>query len=488
MISWMQKHHKWLVITIWISAIAFIGAGVVGWGQYNYGKKATSVAKVGDVEISYQELQQSYTQMYNYFNQMMQGKFDEEQAKQFGLQKQALNQLINQALILNLAKSYNIQVSDAEIAQTITKQEAFYTNGVFDKELYKTLLSKNNLTTKEYESGLKKEMLISKTLTLLSANATPLEKKSVQTALHVADKLNYKILDTSMVNVSVSQEKLKTLWESKKSEFKTEAGYAISYVVQPSIKKQYTQSELTNYYNANRAQFADANGTFLALENAKEIIAKLLDQEATKKESLKTYIAFKKGTLDKNIPVSDVAISSANNIFNQDVLKELATLSTQKAFMKPKLINDAFVIIKLNKKIPSVQKSFQEAKPQVYALFMATAKEEELLKIAQNSVATFNGTNTDFITLKDAKTITGLSEQEGAEFLGKLYSTNKKKGFVTLNDKRIVLFNILEQKLLTNTQDDTNSLVLKLKTDLLNENLLKILRKQYKTEIFAEGL
>ena len=239
MISWMQKHHKWLVITIWISAIAFIGAGVVGWGQYNYGKKATSVAKVGDVEISYQELQQSYTQMYNYFNQMMQGKFDEEQAKQFGLQKQALNQLINQALILNLAKSYNIQVTDAEILNVITTQQAFFTNGVFDKELYKTLLAKNNLTTKEYEEGLKKEMLISKTLNLLALNPTTLEKKSVQTALSVADKLNYKILDTSMVNVNASQEKLKALWESKKSEFMTEAGYDISYVVQPSINKQY---------------------------------------------------------------------------------------------------------------------------------------------------------------------------------------------------------------------------------------------------------
>ena len=488
MISWMQKHHKWLVITIWISAIAFIGAGVVGWGQYNYGKKATSVAKVGDVEISYQELQQSYTQMYNYFNQMMQGKFDEEQAKQFGLQKQALNQLINQALILNLAKSYNIQVTDAEILNVITTQQAFFTNGVFDKELYKTLLTKNNLTTKEYEEGLKKEMLISKTLNLLALNPTTLEKKSVQTALSVADKLNYKILDTSMVNVNASQEKLKALWESKKSEFMTEAGYDISYVVQPSINKQYSDGELTDYYNANKSQFVDANGNIQTEADAREQITKLLNQEATKKESLKTYITFKKGELDKNIPIKNVSISSSNNIFNQDVLKELAGLSTQKSFMKPKLVNNEFVIIKLNKKIPSVQKSFEEAKPQVYALFMATAKEEELLKIAQNSVATFNGTSTEFITVKDAKSITGLNEQEGAEFLGKLYSTNKKRGFVTLNDKRIVLFNILEQKLLTNSQDDVNSLVLKLKTDLLNENLLKILRKQYKTEIFAEGL
>ena len=37
MITWMQRHKKWLVITIWISTIAFVGAGFVGWGSYKYG-------------------------------------------------------------------------------------------------------------------------------------------------------------------------------------------------------------------------------------------------------------------------------------------------------------------------------------------------------------------------------------------------------------------------------------------------------------------
>ncbi|MCJ7766283.1 MAG: SurA N-terminal domain-containing protein, partial [Thiovulaceae bacterium] len=59
MITWMQRHRKYLVITIWISTFAFIGAGFVGWGQYSYGDKAGAVAKVGDVSISQRELQQA---------------------------------------------------------------------------------------------------------------------------------------------------------------------------------------------------------------------------------------------------------------------------------------------------------------------------------------------------------------------------------------------------------------------------------------------
>ena len=61
MITWMQRHKKWLVITIWISTIAFVGAGFVGWGSYDYGKKAGTVAVVGDREVSVEEYNQEYS-------------------------------------------------------------------------------------------------------------------------------------------------------------------------------------------------------------------------------------------------------------------------------------------------------------------------------------------------------------------------------------------------------------------------------------------
>ena len=65
MITWMQRHKKYLIITIWISTIAFVGAGFVGWGQYTYGDKAGAVAKVGNVEITMGELQKSYSRLYS---------------------------------------------------------------------------------------------------------------------------------------------------------------------------------------------------------------------------------------------------------------------------------------------------------------------------------------------------------------------------------------------------------------------------------------
>ena len=51
MIEWMQKHKKSLIPTIWISTIAFVGAGFVGWGAYDMNaNRAGSIARVGQIK------------------------------------------------------------------------------------------------------------------------------------------------------------------------------------------------------------------------------------------------------------------------------------------------------------------------------------------------------------------------------------------------------------------------------------------------------
>jgi len=68
MITWMQKHRKWLVVTMWISVISFVGAGAVGWGSYDFGKSGGAIAKVGEYEITQKELQSQYNKYYNYYS------------------------------------------------------------------------------------------------------------------------------------------------------------------------------------------------------------------------------------------------------------------------------------------------------------------------------------------------------------------------------------------------------------------------------------
>ena len=488
MITWMQRHKKWLIITIWISTIAFIGAGFVGWGQYKYGDKASAVAKVGDVEISMSELQKTYSRLFQQYNKMLQGNFDEEKAKQFGLQKQALQQLIQQALLVNLAKSYDLSVSDIELFDVIKSQKVFYKDGAFDKELYKQILSQNRMTPKEYETSLRRDILLQKTLSLLPVKASKNEEKIITTLMSIADKIEYKVLSADMITLKPTDAELKKFWQNIKSNFMTDVEYEIAVVKLTPLTQEYDAPTIEKYYKANRTHFKDDQGKILPLEKAKSAVISELNAKASKDQALRTYIAFKKGKLDSSVKKENMTLSATNNPLGAKALQTVKTLTATRPFAKPVFIQNSYYIFELIKAHPAVEKSFEAARAEVLPLYMQEKKKEKLFALAQSSLKTFKGKTSPFLTIESKKELSGLSKPETAKFLQKLFVSEKKKAFITLDDGKIVLYNILEQKLLTNKNSQESNIIAQLKSAMFNEGLLKTLQNKYKTEIFIKGL
>ncbi len=488
MITWMQRHKKYLIITIWISTIAFVGAGFVGWGQYSYGDKAGAVAKVGSIEITQGDLQKSYSRMYAKYNQMFQGNFDEEKAKQFGLQKQALQELMQQALLLNLAASYDLELSDKELIASLIKQEYFFKDGVFDKESYKIVLSQNSMTTKEYEADLRKDLLIQKMLALLPLETSENEANILNTLLNISDKINYKVLSQDNIKVDTSDEKLQPFWETRQNDFMSPVSYDVKYLTQEKVLLTYDDTKVSQYYNDNKTHFKDSEGKILSLNDAKDLVTTELNEKATKDKALRTYISYKKGKLSSDVVFKTTTLSSQTNEFDVSTLDKISKLSLASPYMKPIFVNGAYHTFELIKVNSSTPKSYEDAKEEILAVYTAQTSKEKLQELANNSLATFNGTNTEFITSRDVDKIKGLEKQESTEFLQKLFVSDKKRSYIVLNSGKIVLYYILEQKLLDKSNNNLLSSVKKLKSGMFNKALIKTLENKYTTEIFIQGL
>ena len=488
MITWMQRHKKWLIITIWISTIAFVGAGSVGWGQYSYGDKAGAVAKVGTIEITQGELQKSYSNLYARYNKMFQGNFDEEKAKQFGLQKQALEQLVQQSLILNLAASYDLEVSDKELITFLKTQEYFFKDGVFDKETYKQVLSQNRLNTKEYETGLKKELLIQKTFKLLPVEASKTETNILNTISNIADKINYKVLSLDNITIDTSDALVKPFWKTQSNNYMSAISYDVKFLKQDKVTGTYDDAKISSYYAENKTHFKDSEGKILPLKSAKNSIIEELNAKATKDKALRTYIAYKKGKLGSDVVFNTATVSTTQNPFDSSTLEKISKLSTTSPYMKPVLINGIYHIFELVKINPASTKSFEDAKAEVLVDYISQNKKSKLQELANSSVETFTGTTTEFLTANDATKITLLDANEAGEFLQKLFTSKKKRAYIALNSGKIVLYYILEQKLLDNSNNDLTQSVKKLKSGIFNEALIKALENKYQTEIFIQGL
>jgi len=489
MISWMQKHNKYLVWTIWVATIAFIGAGFVGWGSYDFGAKAGNVAKVGSIEIPQTKLNTVYSDLYGQVNQQMQGQLDDKKAKEMGLVKQAFARINTQAKLLNFAKDAGIIVSDEEVAKTLENIKGFQKDGQFSKEIYQGFLSSRRMKAKVFEAQLREEITIRKTLNLLNTESLPLEIEAISSAMNVADKIAYKVLSTADVNVSLDEKAIRSFWETQKENFMTPKTYELAVVWTASNDANVTEDELKAFYNTNSFNYADASGKQLSFDDAKEKVSSDLKLKKSKKNAQKNYIAFKKGKLESSetvtLGLNDPKLTK--EIWNDIQQKNISDIT------KPKVVANRYATVKiLNIKEPQV-KTFEEAKNEVSEMYALQAKKDALLKLAESTLKNFDKSQaniSDFVTLEKHDNLKSLNLQESLQFLQKLFTSSEENGIISVLDK-VIVYNIIEQKILPTDENRTalvKQTVNQIKQNIFESNFIKILDSKYPTEVYMEGL
>ena len=489
MISWMQKHNKYLIVTIWVATIAFIGAGFVGWGSYQYGSKASSIGKVGDVEITQEKFDMTYQNLYSRYNDAFKGQFDEAKAKEMGLAKQAFDSLASQAQLLNLAKSYGIVVSEEELYAYVTSIKGFQQGGKFNKTIYETYLKNRRLKAKVFEAVLRDELTVQKIVSLLERKATPFETNVLASALSIADKIAYKVLRLSDMNVKLDDAALKAFWEQSKSNYMTPRTYEMEIVWTDSSGVEADEKALHDFYDKNSYNYVGADGKQFNFEQAKAIVTKDYKIKKAKKEALKTYVAYKKGeqkaTETKTLPENSPELSA-------ELWKEIAKAG-EGDIVKPKVVGTKYATVKLLKIMMPKEKSFEQAKSEVEKR-LTIEKKNELLetksKEALENIDKESLTTTDWVTMSKFDNMTPLGQQETLQFLQKLFTSSVKKGMITVSDNAIV-YKVLEQKM--DKVDDNLSKAVEdnvnqIKKSVFESNLFKMLNKQYPAQKFVKGI
>jgi len=340
----------------------------------------------------------------------------------------------------------------------------------------------------EFEALLAKELLIKKTIALLPVETSENEKNIFTTLMNIADKINYKVLTQNDISIDTSDKVLKPFWESKNQNFMSEVSYDIKYIKQTPLHENYDDATISKHYNENRTHFKDDEGKILTLDLAKDAVIQELNEKATKDKALRTYIAYKKGTLENDVVFETATISPSNNSLTSEALKEISKLTAEAPYMKPILVNGLYYTVELLKVNPSKIKTYEEAKDEVLPLYISTTTQSKLLELANTSIGDFSGVTTDYITMSDANKLTLLTVAEASEFLQKLFVSDIKRSYIVLSTGKVVLYDILEQKMLDNKNSEQNNPIADIKSALFNEGLIKTLENKYQTEIFIQGL
>jgi len=485
MITWMQRHKKYLVVTIWISTIAFVGAGFVGWGAYDLNRdRAASVAKVGHRTISVQEFQSAYASHYNFYNNLLGGKLTQEQAEQMGLDKIVMNSLVNQTLLLNYADEIGLVATKEDVKERLINNPNFQTDGVFNKDLYYSILKSNRINPSDYENGLEKEILNSKLENFFKLKPSAKEIDLFASAFFMEDRLSIAAVTLDANEVTTNEEAIKAYWDKNKSNYLTKKSYVLELLNLPASQTKFDDKTLEEFYTQEKHNYKFEDGKLMTFAEAKTKVATDLRLKNDKKSALEAFLSFKKG---------EIAPNETKVIFDDDTIYPLdkIQIAAKDEVLKPIAIKDSYVIIKVKEiKFPEPM-SYEMAKKDASRDLLEGLKTTALEKKATAKLDNFTGNDIGFVSRDSVKSIAGLSEAKSAEFLSHVFDNTTKKGYKVIDGKAIV-YEILEQKLLNKDKAKQyvsmiSENVSQVKQNELNQNLIKKLATAYKVEQYYKG-
>ena len=437
MITWMQKHKSWLVITIWISTIAFVGAGFVGWGSYDISKSAGSVATVGSKKIEMKDLQSEYSNLYSQYEQMFGQTFNKELADKLKLEETAYNNLVQKYLLLNLAEEFGLMATDKQVAQELVKISSFIIEGKFDKATYVKVLKQNRTNPTDFEAQIKKDLTIQKLTKIYASTINQESIKNINKLFFASDKISINIIDNSKTIVKVNDTDMKKYWEANKDKYK-------------SVKQ----------YKINIEKIA-ING----------------DAKKSKKTALKKYLSLKKA--NSKFTTTEFINDSTTYLQKEDLDKIIT--SKIGTILKPIKIKDNYIVVQLIQIIKPQTLAFADVKSEVEIDYVNKAKQDKLQEKVNALIKNFKGKDIGYITKEANTMIAGLSPKEVTDLVSSVFASKVLINSINLGSKTVV-YKILDTKLATyDAKKDTylEETILKIKDQETISKLIDKLRLKY---------
>ena len=247
MLQNIRDNSKGIVSKILVSLIAFT---FVIWGAdalWTVSSDNSAPAEVNGEEISLQELLQT-SELQRRQILASNPDIDPVTLNQQAIQSAALQQLIGQRVMLQYTQNNAIALSDAAVDQMIVQSEDFQVNGVFNRELFESLLRNFGLTPTTYRQQLRRGSLISQVQQAIAASAFTLEADADLVASLDGQTRNVAVLTLPIaaekVTVSLDPQEIETYYAANKLRFMTAENLSVSFV---ELNKSdfYDQVEVT---------------------------------------------------------------------------------------------------------------------------------------------------------------------------------------------------------------------------------------------------
>jgi len=266
MLKTMRSNVKSLSWTLWLVILAFIGFIFVQWGSGRFESEGLErdVAAVGRYKVSGEEFQKNLAQSLEMYSKQFKNNFSRQTINQLGIAEQVLQGIISGRMIQGEAEKLHLEVSETELRDAIHAYPAFQRDGSFiGSEEYERLLAYNHMPVRDFEDGLRKDLLGNKLKELVTAGLT-LDPDTLRTDYRKENdkaELDYIAFKSDDVKETpeVSEAEILEFYEKNPGLFQSAEKRSAEVLALKfaDFKKEITlkDEELFSYFKANKNQF-----------------------------------------------------------------------------------------------------------------------------------------------------------------------------------------------------------------------------------------
>ncbi len=260
MLRIMRKQASNWLIKILLGAIVVV---FIFWGVGSFSKKGGRVALVNGDQITVDEYKNAYNNLIEQLRQRFKNNLDEGMIEALQLEQQALNQLVNNRLLVQEARRLKFKISDKELADAIMSIGAFQRDGLFDNRLYTSVLSRNRMSPEEFEIAQRESMLVNKLRSFITSGVKVSDWEAMEQFnwANASVNIDYVLFDPgNYKGIEPSNEKIKEYFEKHKANYKTDVLVKVRYLrFDPNTYKPkveiITDEEIEDYFFENQEEF-----------------------------------------------------------------------------------------------------------------------------------------------------------------------------------------------------------------------------------------
>ena len=267
MLDLIRKKQKTFIVkfVFWAIIAAFIGTIFLVWGKGREQEERLSVAaRVNDTEISFDEFRTTYSNLYNLYRSLYADAFTPEMEKQLQLTRQAINMLVDQALLVQKAEDFNINIGKDEVVASIAAVDAFQVDGSFNKDRYIEVLNYQRITPKVFEQMQRRQMLVNRVRSYLFSQVEVTDADVVEAFRRINEKANLAYIKFApqdfLSKAKVEPEAVKRYYNDNKEHYRVPEQVGLEYaeISAASVRDQVkpSEEELKRYYERHLDQFA----------------------------------------------------------------------------------------------------------------------------------------------------------------------------------------------------------------------------------------